>query len=261
MALIAGCRPQLLLLACAVLPLLVVFLRRQDTGRIRTVLAAGLPFVCVAAGLMWYNAARFGSPFDFGAAYNLTGNDMVLRGTVPERLVDGLFLYLLQPPTITTSFPFLLPSDQTTTYLGLTMVEPLTGGVLVCQPFLWGTVFAFGTRKHEASRWATLIAGALLVAGLFICCFDIEAGGVFGRYTQDFDFIFALAAAIVILQRLDGEPPRSTGMTLLLVAVVASLLYLLLLFLFMHSAAGCYTAGGSWAYIGEYLRQTFQFWN
>lgn len=29
---------------------------------------------------MWYNAARFGSPFDFGANYNLTSNDMTRRG-------------------------------------------------------------------------------------------------------------------------------------------------------------------------------------
>ncbi len=35
-----------------------------------------LPVVLVAIGLMWYNAARFGSPFDFGANYNLTSNDM-----------------------------------------------------------------------------------------------------------------------------------------------------------------------------------------
>ena len=39
-----------------------------------------LPVVLVAIGLMWYNAARFGSPFDFGANYNLTSNDMTRRG-------------------------------------------------------------------------------------------------------------------------------------------------------------------------------------
>ena len=57
-----------------------------------------LPFVLVAAGLMWYNAARFGSPFDFGANYNLTSNDMTKRGFNPGRIGPALFYYLLALP-------------------------------------------------------------------------------------------------------------------------------------------------------------------
>ena len=32
--------------------------------------------LCLWSSALWYNAARFGSPFDFGANYNLTSNDM-----------------------------------------------------------------------------------------------------------------------------------------------------------------------------------------
>ncbi len=45
--------------------------------------------VLVAVGLMWYNAARFGSPFDFGANYNLTSNDMTHRGFAVGRLAPA----------------------------------------------------------------------------------------------------------------------------------------------------------------------------
>ena len=57
-----------------------------------------LPVVVVAAGLMWYNAARFGSPFDFGANYNLTGNDMTQRGFNAVRIGPAVFTSLFELP-------------------------------------------------------------------------------------------------------------------------------------------------------------------
>ena len=44
------------------------------------------PYFVVAAGLMWYNWARFGSPTDFGANYNLTVHDMPKRGLDAGRI-------------------------------------------------------------------------------------------------------------------------------------------------------------------------------
>ena len=70
-ALVAGCRPQMELFAFLAVP---IFWQRY-IGQKRLCSRAGageaaafiLPVVVVAAGLMWYNAARFGSPLDFGA--------------------------------------------------------------------------------------------------------------------------------------------------------------------------------------------------
>ena len=58
-----------------------------------------LPVVVVAAGLMWYNAARFGSPLDFGANYNLTGNDMTQRGFNAVRIGPAVFTSLFELPS------------------------------------------------------------------------------------------------------------------------------------------------------------------
>ena len=100
-ALVAGCRPQMELFALLALP---IFWNRYITrGRLRTRaavregLAFLLPVVLVAAGLMWYNYARFGSPFDFGANYNITGNDMTSRGFNVVRLGPAVFTSLLEP--------------------------------------------------------------------------------------------------------------------------------------------------------------------
>ena len=80
MAFVAGCRPQMVLFAALCLPIFWQrYLREKclfTKQGITEAVAFVLPVVLVAIGLMWYNAARFGSPFDFGANYNLTSNDM-----------------------------------------------------------------------------------------------------------------------------------------------------------------------------------------
>ena len=80
---------------------------------------------------MWYNFARFGSPFDFGQNYNLTTNDMTGRGFRVERVGLSFFTYFLQPPKINSAFPFVNRVDITTSYLGTTITEAMFGGIFV----------------------------------------------------------------------------------------------------------------------------------
>ena len=61
----------------------------------------------VGAIVFWYNQARFGSGFEFGATYSLTTNDMNHRGFNFSRVFRGLYSFLLQPPVIHSTFPFL----------------------------------------------------------------------------------------------------------------------------------------------------------
>ena len=92
MALVAACRPQMLVGSFLILPLFWSYvkdnLRQPDRRRAVAIriLWTALPYVIVAGLLMYYNWARFGSPFDFGANYNLTTNDMTHRGFHLDRL-------------------------------------------------------------------------------------------------------------------------------------------------------------------------------
>lgn len=302
MALVAGCRPQFLLFAACVLPMLFAVARGRavasigegdspcaragaeaffcGAGRIRFIAALVVPALVVAAGLMWYNAVRFGSPFDFGASRNLAGNNMQLRGFDPARLVDGLFLYLLQPPALSTVFPFLMPADVSTTYAGMTIIEPMAGGLLVSQPFLWFLLLT-GRLRHVRPRTVAAIFG-FGAAGLLICCFDIQASGVLGRYYQDIGLYVACAAALAVLALLhessnaanvgtEGMQLASSGTAsagaanslligLLYAAVAATLFYSLLVFFLTFDNAACNTMAGSDSVTWEYLRQTFSWW-
>lgn len=271
LALIAGCRPQLLFFA---LPLVIAFVAvlrgKGSMPRAKAVLALVVPCAIVAAGLMWYNAARFGSPLDFGAMHNLAGNDMARRGFVAERLIDGLFGFLLQPPVITTVFPFLQIADSSTSYQGITIVEPLCGGLFATLPFLWAIV-RMGPLRHTRPRvFAAVIA--LFASGIAVCCFDVEAAGMCGRYYQDFAPFFALAAALVVLARCNSAQEAPLAPTevvsaqvtheriLLFAAAFACFIFMLLQYLCFQDNASCNTGGGSWPVIWEYLRQTFAFW-
>ncbi len=97
MALVAGCKPQLVLGSLLIIPIYwdAVFIKRQLFSAVskgKTTLAV-LSYVFVAIGLMLYNWKRFDSPFDFGANYNLTTNDMTKRGFELGRIPAALFRY------------------------------------------------------------------------------------------------------------------------------------------------------------------------
>ena len=83
-----------------------------------------LPFLIIAAGLMFYNFKRFNSPFDFGANYNLTTNDMTKRGFNVARIGTGIYEYLFRLPNYSLQFPYIYNTSFSTDYLGITIYEP-----------------------------------------------------------------------------------------------------------------------------------------
>lgn len=110
-----------------------------------------LPVVLVAAGLMWYNAARFGSPFDFGANYNLTGNDMTQRGFNAVRIGPAVFTSLFELPSWQGVFPFLRETDVQTNAVIRTISEKFTGGILAATPVPVGAGAAAASRVPPLS--------------------------------------------------------------------------------------------------------------
>lgn len=211
MALVAGCRPQLLLLSLLAFPL---FWRPYITERriltkkgFKDVVALLLPYVIVAAFIMGYNYLRFGSFADFGANYNLTVNDMTQRGWVFGRIAPALFAYFLQPPDAVGVFPFIQPVEFASTYMGQTIKEATFGGILWCYPVLWVIFFARPLLSlRNAQRSTKTITGViclLLFSGIAIAIVDAEMAGILQRYYADFSFMFF--AAVVLLVFIANE--------------------------------------------------------
>lgn len=268
MALVAGCRPQFLVLSLLAFPL---FWRTFITER-RILTARGArefacliaPYLVVAAGIMGYNYARFGSFTDFGANYNLTVNDMTKRGMNAGRLAPAFFSYFLQPPNVTGVFPFIQATDFDTTYMGQTIKEATFGGIFACLPVLWVLPFAGRALRLRSRQRSTRtiwgIVVVLLVTGVLVALLDAEMAGILQRYYADFSFMFLAAAVLLIFivnENLDpASQMRNVLIKVLLVLVAISVLYSALVCFVPET--GWYSDIYPWAY--QNLIETFQFW-
>jgi hypothetical protein len=207
LGLIAGCRPQLLLVLAAgpVLFGRAVFRERKLFTRksLTQTLALCLPLAAVAAGIMWYNAARFGSVWDFGASYNLTTNDMTHRGWVWGRCGLGIFSYLLQPPRIGGTFPFLQDFRVETAYQGLTLSEMMVGGVLWLFPVLCFGFYGMAKKEYFEDRRCYYLVWLFQLLTVALAVTDTQLAGLLTRYFGDFVWIGMIAGIFVILAQYD----------------------------------------------------------
>lgn len=215
LALAVGCRPQFVLLSFLAIPIFwdSVFKKRTLISKksvISTVLFA-LPYVIVAAGLMWYNNARFGSPLDFGASYNLTTNDVSNRGFVFDRLGTIIYYYLLQPCVIDPIYPFLKTSYIMTTYMGTTIRQDIYGGIFFQSPLTVLLLGSYFMKKRMKKVNSLYVMVTLVVIGVVTVIVDGQMGGILQRYVCDFAFIFTLAAVIVYIALKDKISKLGTG--------------------------------------------------
>ncbi|MBP5209654.1 MAG: hypothetical protein J6125_02215, partial [Clostridia bacterium] len=203
MALVAGCRPQMVVLSFLALPLFwrAVFSERtlgfRSRGAVGRLLAFLLPYAVIAAALMYYNAIRFGSPFDFGANYNLTTNDMTVRGFRLDRTGLAIFQYLLQLPVFTSVYPFIRSTSLNTAYLGVTIWEATYGGLFAIAPFSLLSLGCFRLRRALAERRLFVPAVMLLGGGVLVAWVDAQMAGLLHRYFADFSSMILGAALLV----------------------------------------------------------------
>lgn len=226
-ALVAGCRPQMEVFALLALP---IFWNRYITrGRLRS--RAGvrdaatflLPVVVVAAGLMWYNYARFGSPFDFGANYNITGNDMTKRGFNVVRIGPAVFTSLLDLPRLDSVFPYLRETDVSTNAVIRTISEKFCGGMLAATPFTWALLLPavpLARRSlHRRRAVAAMVYGSV-AAMLLITVVDCQMAGVLYRYLMDYSPVLLLGAALCWLLAETALARHAAGGEVLAVALL-----------------------------------------
>lgn len=226
-ALIAGCRPQLLVAALLGIPILWddVFKNRELFSKksIKESTMFILPFVIIALLIMYYNFARFGSPFDFGANYNLTFNDMTHRGFHIDRIPLGLFTYLFETPRITSIFPYVLKYSVNTTYIGITISEQMRGGFMIINLICLISLMPWKFKKvieNKKLYYLTLLSS---IFALIIIIVDSQMAGILTRYYMDFAWLFTLSTVIILLSLLrkyKNEDLKKIIIILLFVSII-----------------------------------------
>ncbi len=263
MALVAGCRPQLLILTILFVPLffkkyLIDKEIKSKKGVVELILLLS-PYVVVAIGLMYYNFIRFGSPFDFGANYQLTTNDVTNRGMNMGRTGLGIFTYLFQPPVFSAKFPFLESSIIRTNYVGATIYEYCFGGLITSTPFLWFLAL-LGKAKNTLKEKKLLSYTLLLIIFAFILViFDTQAGGILQRYISDFGFIFFGVVSLIVFALIENAKSESEKNLLNKLTFSSSFLSIFYSFALAFSVSDG-TIDTMNPGLFTYLSETVQFW-
>lgn len=203
LALVAGCRPQVVFVSFVSVPLLWdhVFKKRElfSAKSVVTTIMFILPYVIVAAFLMYYNYARFGSPFDFGANYNLTVMDMVAEKFNFGKIPLGLYTYFIQPPYFIAVFPFIQAVDIVKDFMGNYVMEQNYGGLFACHIFLLCLVFIYKVKDSLKAKKLWAITLFMVILAFVIAIIDYNTGGLILRYKIDFTWMLFFGAIAVIL--------------------------------------------------------------
>ena len=198
-ALAFGCRPTIALGNLMVIPLFITFVRnRKLTGAQwgYTALCV-LPYVAVAAGLMWYNYARFDDPFEFGQSYQMTVADQTLYGDLAN----------VNWSAVGTVFgDALFRSDS----------EPLDYGIFVTFPILFlGIIGACrkGSRGYLfRSGLGLVIPAAVLTTVIIVVISILWTPYLLPRYTMDYLWLMGIALFVGVgaLYQREKVNPRLT---------------------------------------------------
>ena len=163
-----------------------------------------IPYLLFFGIAAYYNNARFASPLDFGAAYNLTSNDLVHRGFDIQRALSGIFVYLFQLPNYQLNYPFLGNTNASQGYIGVLSVERSVGGLFVLFPVLLSLLFVFSknVRQRFANRanWSVvfvIIVGVMIA--FVLAFFDANAAGIMERYYMDFGLALAISFLVFFI--------------------------------------------------------------
>lgn len=206
-----GCRPQYVLAAALIVAIFLPEIRaRQFFSRasLGNTLAVIVPFLIVAAPVCLYNQVRFGSPFDFGAAYNLTGADMTSYEFDPLAIVARSFEYLFLPPMIQGEYPFLYAVDSVACLPAVMWTnEPVFGGFFAFAPagFAVFALFRSRTRSSFGARGASCICLTCMALAAITLVIVSYVSGVTMRYFADFAWLIIIPATMVIWSLMADE--------------------------------------------------------
>ncbi len=217
LALTFACRPQMSVFCVLLIPFGVKALRRWKTRNERAsyLAAALMPFVVVLVLLGLYNTARFGSPIDFGANYNLTINDMNLRPLSLEAAFAGLYYLLFQLPNVEPNFPFFCTVPTAFDYSGAMTIERSIGGLLWLAPSIWFMLALLpkGPDEPRKSAWLRRAAvGVTAGLALLLAVFDAEAAGVLPRYVLDFSLPLVVLGTLGFMRCAYSQRLRAAGL-------------------------------------------------
>ena len=211
-----GCRPQYVLSSLLIVVLFWSEIRKGhffSRAGLGNTLVVVLPFIVVAIPVCLYNYVRFGSVFDFGASYNLTGADMTAYSFDAFVIAARSLEYLFLPPVMQSGYPFIRAVNEITSLPAFLWTnEPVYGGFFAFAPAALIVFALFGkkTRLSLAERGASGLAIACIALAAVVLIVVSYVSGVTMRYFADFAWLLVLPATLVLWNMMEGEFTQGT---------------------------------------------------
>ena len=209
------CRPTLVLYCICMAIFIIMAFKKSEPDqtkplfckkRIIYICTALLPMICLGLVQMWYNYARFGSPFDFGIQYSLTINDFTVSQFHPEFVFTAWFNYLFNVPVFTSEYPFIHTEFQDLGINGFFYSDYLATSITSGLFFIALPMFAYvlaGKAMHSLPDRQTKVKSlayigipCVLIPVIIIA--SVWESGYAVRYMLDYSWEAVLGALAII---------------------------------------------------------------
>lgn len=267
-ALAVGCRPTMLF-SSVLVPLFIweeikSTWHEEKTSFFRLGLSVAIPYIVVAIPLMWYNYIRFGSPFDFGSTYQVTGLNLDVQHLLNPigkiyRALTGIIADLFNVPKFTTTFPY--ATVKTVEPSGTAYVPQYLGAIgLFTIPISW---FILSVRKTKELRNQQPIIGRFVAAAIIISVVTAGISATYcvqPRYEIDYAWLVMLSALFCLYftyRKCNGDTGKTAVMNRLIVS--ASLFSIIILFFISLRGEIALTPGNKSIPFYFYMKRAFSF--
>lgn len=200
------CRPTLVLYCICVGAYLLFSVKKIEKKKLISYLVcAFLPMVSLGCVQMWYNYARFGSPFEFGIQYSLTINDFTHTEFHPALSWIAVYNYFFNAPVFSSAYPqidTIFQDMQVNGFFYHDKSTANTSGIFWLMPPLLAYLFSGKALKQIADQKTRMITMLLILIPCVIIPTGIVASvwesGYTARYMPDFAWQMIIGAYAVI---------------------------------------------------------------
>lgn len=202
LVLAAMSRPNMAVLGLIAIPLYLNIFKDKQLSlgkKAMQIISFAVPVIIGSAAQMWYNNARFSSPFDFGLDYQLTVTDISQYAVTGLLFLPAMYHYFLQAPELKSYFPYFhLSFDSYKGYYSGFFYNTRTIGALFF-PSVWGFFISPYLIYKKNLLWKKCFYILSIALPLAIAFLDTCLGGVNIRYLADILFILVFAGTIILL--------------------------------------------------------------
>lgn len=268
LALCVASRPSIAVSAAVLIPFFIgILLKRQEklSFRISQAVCFIVPLTLGMIGIMWYNTARFDSPFDFGAAYQLTASDIHANKPYLSAIPAMLIHFFFQMPRSRATFPFFDPpvfyynNYGSHTYVAdatsaMTYPFILVGILLVpaAMRYCRKSISDCGVTKLQYKSFFVICIVAVLFTAWQVFCM----GGITQRYIIDIMPLMVLLSSMAIL-RCNTKPSLHIYRYVLTIIAMAGTVFIS--WLLLVEVREC-CLGRNFPYLYDILEDLFVFW-